>query len=150
MNDRALRRAKGNEVAEVIAIAPSPQEDGESILVAALDTGSDGRRLLGLGVTALCVVAAAAFGVTALIQGARPEPADPSLLTPDTAAETDLAVQLPRDVVQPRQGARYCFEGFDPPAAPCHEEQWSAARASTQPCGRAAGGGPALVVAATG
>lgn len=133
MNDRALRGARGGGVAELLALAPSSHEDGESILAATLDTGSDGRRLLGLGLIALCTVAAAIFGVTTLIQGARPELAGPGLLTPDTAAETDLAVQLPNNAVQPRQGARYCFEGFDPPAAPCHEEEMLG-RSAAWPC----------------
>lgn len=121
------------------------------MLVASLDTGSNDRRLVGLGIAAVMAVAAAMFGVAALIQSARPQPADADQLTPNTAAETDLVLQLPRDFVQYRHGARYDLEGIDPPLLPFDDEGWRGTiTASADSCGPATGVGAALGVAPPG
>lgn len=115
MSDRAQPQPR---VGEVVAIAPSPHEGDESVLVAALDTGSHGRRRRALGAAAVGLVAIAAL----LIQDTGPGPAgseQQSAIT--TVGQTNIALQSPRDGFQ----SRYTLQ-TQPPRVPAlyGMEEW--------------------------
>ncbi len=112
------------EVVEVVANAPAPHEGDESVLVAALDTGSRGRSLWGAGAAAVGLVAVAAL----LMHngGSRPAvPGPPSAHIPagsaDPALPSGLDIYQSRYSLQtapPRVPALYSMEGGPPFCVP--------------------------------